>query len=112
MSSVVTEVENYTYLNSFCFGYRPTAKFDLYFLASLLRSDSVRNQLEKLAQGISRFNISSRKVMAIEVAYPSVQEQQVIGNYFRKLDQLIELEENKLSKLQHLKSAFLDKMFV
>lgn len=43
MSSVMLENRPNTYLNSFCFGYRPVLNFDNYFLAYMLRSDSVRN---------------------------------------------------------------------
>lgn len=112
MSSVVTHLQGTTYLNSFCFGYRPNRKMDLYFLASLLRSHSVREQFQLLAQGISRFNISKTKSMEIVVSFPSLEEQQAIGRYFRQLDKLIDLEKQKLTTLTKVKTAFLDKMFV
>ncbi|MCD5410315.1 MAG: restriction endonuclease subunit S, partial [Clostridiales bacterium] len=38
MSSVWLENTNNVYLNSFCFGYRPTAEIDPYYLAYMLRS--------------------------------------------------------------------------
>ena len=37
MSSVLLEKHGITYLNSFCFGYRPTERFNLYYLAYVLR---------------------------------------------------------------------------
>ena len=54
MSSVLLEKQGPTYLNSFCFGYRPTEKFDPYYLAYMLRSEGVRQDIVLLAQGISR----------------------------------------------------------
>ena len=38
MSSVWLENSDNTYLNSFCFGYRPSIPFDPYYLAYMLRS--------------------------------------------------------------------------
>ena len=44
MSSVLLEKHGPTYLNSFCFGYRPTEIFDPYYLAYMLRSEAVRKR--------------------------------------------------------------------
>lgn len=112
MSSVLTEKEGTVYLNSFCFGYRPTYCFDRYFLAYMLRSEVIRKEIILLAQGISRYNISKKSVMDIEVFTPTIEEQEAIGEYFSKLDQLIELNKEKLEKLKNIKSLLLDKMFV
>lgn len=53
MSCVWPSDSENLYLNSFCFGYRPTTKINSNFLASLLRSPSVREKIIFLAQGIS-----------------------------------------------------------
>ena len=95
MSSVWLENADDTYLNSFCFGYRPTEKFDKYYLAYMLRSDAIRKKIIFLAQGISRYNISKNKVMEIEIPIPKLEEQQRIGLYFRTLDDLITLHQRK-----------------
>lgn len=75
MSSVWIHEVNNTYLNSFCFGYRPNLSFDQYFLGFMLRSPSVRKDFVLLAQGISRYNISKTKAMEIEVNVPTESEQ-------------------------------------
>lgn len=112
MSSVWThDVENY-YLNSFCMGFRPNIKMDNYFITYLLRSRSVRKQIMKLAQGISRINISQTKMMDIFLCLPSPEEQARIGNFFKNLDEKIELSEKKIEKIENFKKAMLDKMFV
>ena len=95
MSCVLKEKQGVTYLNSFCFGYRPTEKFDLDYLAYMLRSDNVRKDITFLAQGISRYNISKNKVMDIAVPVPKFDEQQQIGSYFSNLDHLITLHQRK-----------------
>ncbi len=95
MSSVLLEKRGKTYLNSFCFGFRPSEKIDSYYLAYMLRSESAREKIILLAQGISRYNISKNKVMEIAVSLPSLDEQKLIGQYFRQLDHLITLHQRK-----------------
>jgi type I restriction enzyme S subunit len=96
MSSVWLENSDNTYLNSFCFGYRPTAHLDPYYLAYMLRSSSMRRKIVFLAQGISRYNISKNKMMGIEIQIPKINEQQQIGAYFSDLDNLITLHQREL----------------
>lgn len=95
MSSVLLEKRGKTYLNSFCFGFRPSEIIDSYYLAYMLRSESARDKIILLAQGISRYNISKNKVMEIAVSLPSLDEQKLIGQYFHQLDNLITLHQRK-----------------
>ncbi|WP_257791636.1 restriction endonuclease subunit S [Moraxella bovoculi] len=93
MSSVwLGNIDN-VYLNSFCFGYRPNIEFNPYYLGSVLRSPSIRRNIVLLAQGISRYNISKKKMMDIEIPIPTLEEQTTIGNFFRQIDELITLRQ-------------------
>lgn len=112
MSSVWLSNNINTYLNSFCFGYRPKVKIDNYYLAYMLHSTTFRKKITFLAQGISRYNISKKKVMEIVVSLPSLNEQEKIGNYFKNLDDLITLQHTQLDKLKNIKRSSIDKMFV
>ena len=47
-----------------------------------------------------------------EIYVPGDNEQKAIGDYFTNLDTLIETQEQKITKLQQMKSALLQKMFV
>jgi len=111
MSSVWLENTNNMYLNSFCFGYRPTEKIEPYYLGYMLRSETMREKLIFLAQGISRYNISKNKVMEIKISLPKYEEQVKIGNFFKHLDNLITLHQRKCDKLVNVKKALLEKMF-
>ena len=112
MSSVWLKNTENTYLNSFCFGYRPSTEIDPYYMAYMLRSDIVREKIIYLAQGISRYNISKNGVMQIEVPLPELREQKLLGKYFSDLDNLITLHQRKLEKLYNIKKSMLEKMFV
>ena len=111
MSSVWLENCDNMYLNSFCFGYRPSEKINPYYMAYMLRSENVRKKITFLAQGISRYNISKNKMMEISIPLPSFDEQRQIGAYFRTLDHLITLHQRKCETLQKLKKSMLQKMF-
>lgn len=112
MSSVWLGNTENTYLNSFCFGYRPEVKVNPYYMAYMLRSPNVRNKLIILAQGISRYNISKNRVMDIEVPMPDLSEQKEIGQYFFNLDNLITLHQRKIDQLQTVKKFMLQNLFI
>ena len=78
MSSIWLETRENTYLNSFCFGFRPTERFDPYYLAYMLRSNDIRKKIIFLAQGISRYNISKSKMMNIEIPVAKEDEQRLL----------------------------------
>lgn len=114
MSSLWLNKEPNVYLNSFCFGYRlkEDSCISYTYMAYLLRSESVRKSFIKLAQGISRYNISKKKSMEILVSFPSLPEQEKIAGFLSKQDELIEQEEKKLELLKEQKKGLLQQMFV
>ncbi|CDG04847.1 restriction endonuclease subunit S [Lactococcus lactis] len=111
MSSVWTHDTENVYLNSFTFGYRPRVSFDLNYMASMLRSPSIRKKIMFLAQGISRYNISKTKMLEIEIPTPTLSEQEKIGSFFKQLDNTIALHQRKLDLLKEQKKGYLQKMF-
>ncbi len=111
MSSVWLYDNPNIYLNSFCFGFRPTMTIDPYFSAYLMRSPNVRKAFYLLAQGISRFNISKQKAMDIEVFIPTINEQKRIGAFFYEQEEAINASQEKINKLRIIKQSLLQKMF-
>ena len=112
MSSVWLDNRANVYLNSFCFGWRPSVEIDPHYLAYMLRSSAVRKKFTFLAQGISRYNISKNKVMEMPVPMPSLEEQKRIGEFFTAISDLLTLHQRELEKLQNIKKTLLEKMFV
>ena len=100
MSSLWLSDQRYVYLNSFCFGYRQDGSFDDLYLAYMLRSHASRTKIVLLAQGISRYNISKKKMMDIAVPCPSVVEQRMIGSLFADIDSLITLRQRASRRLR------------
>lgn len=59
-----------------------------------------------------RFSIKDSVFMEMPIAYPCVAEQQQIGLLFDEIVRLITLHQRKLERLQNIKKACLEKMFV
>lgn len=112
MSSVWLGNSSNIYLNSFCFGFRPTKKIDPYYLGYLLRSQTVRRKIMVLGQGISRYNISKNKLVDISITVPSYEEQQKIGMSLNNQDMRITDQIQNIKRLKLLKKHLLNKLFI
>ncbi|WP_208529948.1 restriction endonuclease subunit S [Pedobacter alluvionis] len=114
MSSVLLEEVEEVYLNSFCFGYRPNSEEILLpsFARYLFRSDILRNEIIKLAQGSTRYNMSKIGLMKLKIKLPSQAEQFQIGSFLTALDNKISIEQNLLEKLKKQKQYLLSNLFI
>ena len=102
------------YLNSFCFGFRLKDKILINneFLCYLLLSQKYRKIISNLGQGFTRVNISKNQLLDIDVEIPSINTQNRISNTISSLENHINLEFEKLSKLNELKKGLMQNMFV
>ncbi|WGM03658.1 restriction endonuclease subunit S [Arsenophonus nasoniae] len=92
---------------------RPTLSFASKYLGYYLNSSSFHDQLLSLMQGTKVLSISKKTIQNTSVIFPkSSKEQAAIGNYFQKLDALINQHQQKITKLNNIKQACLSKMFV
>ena len=71
------------------------------------------DEIRKMSSGDgSRGGLNKQIVGDIEIPYISKEEQIAIANYFECLDNLITLHQRKLEKLQNIKKAYLNEMFI
>ena len=92
MSSVLTKnIDEPLYLNSFCFGFRLNDKtiYNPDFLKHLLRSKSVREQIKRTANGVTRFNVSKKLFGKIKLPIPTLEEQNKIAVILDKFEALV-----------------------
>jgi len=82
------------------------------FLALTISNGKTQKDLSKKAQGKSVVHVRNADLKEIDLSYPKLEEQTKIGNYFQKLDKLIDLHQRELEKLKNIKKASLAKMFV
>ena len=114
MSSVLLEDVKNVYLNSFCFGFRLNSFNEMLpeFARFLFRSKVVRNEIKKLAQGSTRYNMSKTELLKLEILLPSIKEQKEISALLSSLDQKIQTEKSILEQLEMQKKYLLQQMFV
>ena len=112
-ASVLLDQIDELYLNSFCFGYRANS-LDLlspYFSRYLFRSELFRNEIVKLAQGSTRYNMSKVQLMKLKIQLPCLEEQQKIATFLSNVDAKIESTNQQINQTQSFKKGLLQQMF-
>ena len=85
-------------------------ELDTYFIFS--RTNALKRYGELVGAGSTFAEVSGKQMSAMNLMLPTtIQEQQVIGQFFKKLDRLITLHQQKITLLTKLKKAMLEKMF-
>lgn len=98
----------YTVLN-------PNEGIDSKCFSYLFKRTDIIHMFQIYSKGITsdNWNLKYPDFKELEVyVSPDYNEQKAIGEYFSKLDKLIELNKDKLEKLKNIKSSLLNKMFV
>ena len=87
----------------------PNNNHDPYFL---LTYSFIWSEKMKLIAGAGTMDIVNKTQFSdILCAFPSLEEQTQIGNFFKQLDDTIALHQGTLEKYQKLKISYLEKMF-
>ncbi|KOY78255.1 Type I restriction modification DNA specificity domain protein [Apilactobacillus kunkeei] len=63
------------------------------------------------SEGTTIKRLYNKDIYSTSISYPSVYEQKKIGTFFAKIDEIIELQTQKLEQLKKLKRGYLQKMF-
>lgn len=106
-AQVISSMDN-TVIGAFMTGIRSKQPE---FINSLLDTNQFTAEVEKnLGATINQITTGSFKKMPF--MFPTEKEQSQIGNYFNKLDELINQHKRKITKLKNIKQACLSKMFV
>jgi type I restriction enzyme S subunit len=91
---------------------RPKGEIGSVFLALSISHSAPQREMMKRAQGKTIVHLHNSDLKTITLQYPRKKEQAAIGNFFRNLDTLIEAQCQEIEKLQNIKNACLNKMFV
>ena len=85
---------------------------DSNYLSVFLNTDIHKSFAINVSTGDGRANYNLKDFYKLNVPLPAVDEQAKIGNYFQKLDELINQHQQQITKLNNIKQACLSKMFV
>ena len=85
-------------------------ELDTYFIFS--RTEELKRYGELVGAGSTFVEVSGKQMAAMDLMLPStIREQQMIGVFFKHLDNLITLHQRKYDKLTNVKKSMLEKMF-
>ncbi|HEP1418035.1 TPA: restriction endonuclease subunit S [Streptococcus pyogenes] len=88
----------------------PEKKYSSLFIKNWLYKQK-SSIIEKYLQG-GQGNLSGSIVKELTIHFPSLSEQEAIGNFFQTLDQQMSQTEDKLTELKALKQTLLNRLFV
>jgi type I restriction enzyme S subunit len=86
--------------------------FDAYFLMTQLNTTNILKVINENVSGTSHKRISRKKLEKTKLIFPTAEEQQKIGEYFKDLDNQVSLHKTQLDKLNNIKNACFSKIFV
>ncbi|WP_405370989.1 restriction endonuclease subunit S [Nonlabens sp. Asnod2-A12] len=90
---------------------KPKELIDSTFLALSISNGKMYEELVRKAQGKSVVHIRNSDLEETYLIYPPLEEQILIGDFFKNLDSLLANHNTQLKKLTNLKKAMLIKMF-
>lgn len=108
-AAMLEEVDN-LYLNSFCFGFRPTERLDPLYMSYWFRSSKGRELMTMLAQGSTRYNLSKDNMMKSIICIPSKEEQVAIASILTDMDTEIASLEAKKEKFELIKKGMMQEL--
>lgn len=89
-----------------------TNVIDKQFLVSSFQAEYVQNQISMYINASTIGGLYIGAVEGLSIKYPSLTEQQKIGQFFSKYDSLICAHQKEINKLKDIKKSLLQKMFV
>lgn len=88
-------------------------RYDSVFVALVITYGSAHHALAKVAQGKTIVHLYADELKKVSVYVPpTLEEQQMISEFFVGIDRAMHLATSRLEKIGHLKSACMERMFV
>ena len=84
---------------------------NLSYISTVLEGRTVREYIRQNPTVGAQPNLSLKQVSELRISFPTLQEQEQVGNFFNKLNSFIALHQRKLEHLQEQKKGLLQKMF-
>ena len=85
---------------------------NLSYISTVLEGRTVREYIRQNPTVGAQPNLSLKQVSELRISFPTLQEQEQVGNFFNKLNSFIALHQRKLEHLELMKKGLLQQMFV
>ncbi|MFC6464892.1 restriction endonuclease subunit S [Marinilactibacillus sp. GCM10026970] len=105
------ESDGKVYYAGFLIRARIDTNYDAEFIFQNTLTDEYKRFVEITSQRSGQPGINAKEYADFILQVPKFQEQKVVGEFFRLLDNTIALHQRKLDRLQSLKKAYLQVMF-
>lgn len=92
--------------------YIEVSDYNKKFIYAYLQTSNVRHFFMNNLTGTTIKNLGLKSIRATPLSVPKKAEQQKIGQFFKELDSLIELNQRKLEHLKLRKKGLLQQMFI
>jgi type I restriction enzyme S subunit len=79
-------------------------------MAALIRSGEGRKRIKHLAQGATRYNLSKRALLKLELKLPLYDEQKAVAAVLSDMDDEIKTLESRLTKAQAVKEGMMQNL--
>lgn len=89
-----------------------TYNVDIEYLEQYFKSSKWHKFMYSNGNSGVRFSIKDKVLFEMTIPLPSLPEQQQIGQFFQKIDQQIQLNQNKLEDMKQMKKGLMQGMFV
>ncbi|WP_243370764.1 restriction endonuclease subunit S [Tetzosporium hominis] len=100
------------YYAGFLIRARIKEEFDAEFIFQNTLTTKYKEFIKVTSQRSGQPGVNAQEYSKFTLLVPDLEEQKKIGEFFKKLDETIELHEKELASLKETKKAFLQKMFV
>ena len=86
--------------------------FDTYFWFLLTQTYNYHKGILKIMKSAVQNSFTPVDFKKLRYNFPSLPEQQQVGQFFKKIDQQIQLNQNKLEDMKQMKKGLMQRMFV
>ena len=88
-------------------------EYDSYYWFALTQINQYKINIKIITKpAVNQASFTTVDFKKLNFMFPNLKEQQKIGSFFKQLDDTIALHQHKLEKLQNIKQAYLNELFV
>ena len=110
-SNVYLDKENTATFGGFVIRGKKTGDYSPEFMNSLLKSPKVRKEITSKAQGAQHINVGQETLENVSIILPTIKEQETVAELLSALDDIIQVQEEKISTLEEQKKGMMQKLF-
>ncbi|MGB5989177.1 MAG: restriction endonuclease subunit S [Marinifilaceae bacterium] len=110
--SIIKNLQKKATINSTMMLVRLDSKINSDFFYQVLKTKQFENLIKLKVSGSSIPHLFQADMRKFRFSASTLSEQKKIGNYFKELDNVLNLQKQELEKLKTIKKAMLEKMFV